>query len=62
MPIMYSGSAISARIFSRRAPLLSVPFSTSTSSPNRMDTLSWATRATDLPSAIMIRPQLGSAP
>src|SRR6202795_2749721 len=62
MLIEYSGSAMSARILSSRAPALSMPFSTSASSPTLIATLSCATRAGDLPSAIMILPQLGSPP
>ncbi len=62
MVIEYSGSAMSARILSSRAPCFSIPLSTSASSPKRIETLSWTTRAGDLPSAIMILPQLGSAP
>src|SRR6266853_1965278 len=47
---------------STRAPTRSIPFYTSNSPPIAMATRSAATRAGPLPSAIMMRPQLGSAP
>ena len=51
-----------SRIRSTRTPSRSTPRSTMRSSPKVMATLSWSIRAADLPSAIMIRPQLGSGP
>ena len=60
--ISYSRSPMISRMRSRRTPSLSTPCSTIRSSPKAMATLSWSIRAADLPSAIMIRPQLGSAP
>src|SRR5438093_1455659 len=60
--ISYSRPPMISRMRSRRTPSRSMPRSTSRSPPKAMATLSCSTRAGDLPRAIMIRPQFGSAP
>src|SRR5437660_598339 len=60
--ISYSPRPMISRTRSRRTPSRSMPPSTTRSPPKAMATLSCSTRAGDLPSAIMIRPQFGSAP
>src|SRR5207249_2011977 len=60
--ISYSPPPMISRTRSRRTPSRSRPRSTTRSPPKAMATLSCSTRAGDLPRAIMIRPQFGSAP